>query len=75
MNETCQRRSNVTIPPFSIVDGYSDDDVDALRHLQQEEIPIGRDFVLNEVAVPSNEVFKLSFDTLVGPHFPGLDYT
>lgn len=75
MDETCQRRSNVTIPPFSIVDGYSDEDVDALRHLHQEEIPKGKDFVLNEVAVPSKEVFNLAFDTLVGPHFHGLDYT
>ncbi|PVH69696.1 ferric reductase like transmembrane component [Cadophora sp. DSE1049] len=69
MNETCQRRSNITIPPFSIVDGYSDEDIDGLRHLQPEEIPKGREFVLNEVAVPSKQVFKLAFDTLDAAYF------
>ncbi|KAH7381933.1 ferric reductase like transmembrane component-domain-containing protein [Cadophora sp. MPI-SDFR-AT-0126] len=69
MNETCQRGSNITIPPYSIVDGYSDEDIDGLRHLQPEEIPRGGDFILNEVSIPSKQVFKLAFDTLDAVYF------
>ncbi|KAK0111110.1 hypothetical protein ONS95_001487 [Cadophora gregata] len=69
MNETCRSRSNVTLPPFSIVDRYSDEDIERLRHLQVEEIPNGADFVFNEIAVPSIQVFKLAFDTLDAVYF------
>lgn len=64
-NATCLWSVNITAPPFSIVDRYSDEDVVKLRRLGREDaFPITRPFV-NEVVLPDQIFFKLCWATLV----------
>lgn len=62
-NETCGRKGNVTLPPFSIIDGYGPDERNGVRRMSAEEAfswPM-----LGEVVIPDEELFERAFTTLV----------
>jgi hypothetical protein len=70
-NQTCQNYANMTLPPLSIVDNYTEDEVASLRPLQPEEVD-GRT-IMGEVVIPSESLFELMYDTMVWipqPHRP-----
>ncbi|KAL0934847.1 ferric-chelate reductase [Colletotrichum truncatum] len=62
VNETCQKFMNTSLPPFEIISGYSEEDIAGLRRLPQEEAVDTT--VLNEVVLPTEEFWKLWFDSL-----------
>lgn len=64
-NRTCQARWNATLPPYSIIEHYSDDDILKLHHLEPEEATGATDSVVNEVMIPSERLYQLAYDTLV----------
>jgi hypothetical protein len=69
LDQTCRTYANVTLPPYSIVEGYTDEEIKLLRHLQTEDIFEIVPPVLTEVVVPSERVFLLARDTLVAAYF------
>ena len=64
-NEACLWRANVTATPFSIVDGYSEEDVKGLRRLGREIGYPNTGHLVSEVVLPSNVYFQLCWHTLV----------
>lgn len=62
-NETCRTYLDTPLPPLSIVDHYSDEDIAELRHLTLEEREVGMTF--REVVVPSERLYRGAFGTLV----------
>lgn len=64
-NQTCLTFSNTTIPPYSLVEGYTDKDIGRLYRVQPEDVFTSTPSILNEVVVPSEKLFQLAFNTLV----------
>lgn len=62
-NETCQRYQQVALPPFHIIDEYSDDDIARLRHLNEKDRLDG--VRIDEVAIVGHSLYKAAHDTLV----------
>jgi hypothetical protein len=52
LDEVCRMFINVTLPPLSIVEGYTKDDIDQLRHLQPGDVFEIDGQALNEIAAP-----------------------
>jgi len=63
-NETC-RHVDSPLPPYSIINGYTDEDIDHLHHLTPEEISETPAITFNEVVVPSKQLYGLAYRTLV----------
>ncbi|EEY17807.1 ferric-chelate reductase [Verticillium alfalfae VaMs.102] len=61
-NETCQAWRDTPLPPFDIVDAYSDDDIAQLRHIGLDEQQNGAH--LDEVIMLSETLYRAAFDTL-----------
>ncbi|KAM0617648.1 hypothetical protein ACHAPW_001950 [Verticillium nonalfalfae] len=61
-NETCQAWHDTPLPPFDIVDTYSDDDIAQLRHIGLDEQQNGAH--LDEVIMLSETLYRAAFDTL-----------
>lgn len=62
INETCVAYRNVSLPPFEIVAGYSEEEIAALRRLTQDE---AADAVLDEVVLPAEPFYQIWYDSLV----------
>ncbi|KAG9231306.1 ferric reductase like transmembrane component [Amylocarpus encephaloides] len=67
-NETC-RFWDLTLPPFSIVDSYTNEDLGHLHHLELDEVTWPVTIIWNEVVVPSEHLFHLALNTLDAAHF------
>jgi hypothetical protein len=52
LDEVYRTFVNVTLPPYSIVEGYTEDEIDQLRHLQLGDVFEDAGRVLDEVVVP-----------------------
>lgn len=70
LNETCRRSElDVRLPPVSIVDGYTDEDVARLRRLQRAEFVWAGDAANGTVfegpVLPAEGLFGSLFDTYV----------
>lgn len=63
-NKTCQG-VNSPLPPYSIIDSYTDRDINNLHHLTPEEISETPAIVFNEIVVPTKELYGLAYKTLV----------
>lgn len=64
--EWCERWGNETLPSYDeIVGGYSEEDIEGLHHLETSDIFTDDKVVLDDVAIPSNKLFHLGYDTLV----------
>ncbi|KAL3418133.1 ferric-chelate reductase [Phlyctema vagabunda] len=68
LNKTCLRR-NATLPSFSIIDKYTDDDISKLRRLQSGDTSRPDPLDLSEVVVPSEKLYELAYDTLDAAYF------
>ncbi|KAG6012106.1 hypothetical protein E4U54_007723 [Claviceps lovelessii] len=63
LNSMCLAEGGTGIPPWSSVSNYTAGDIERLRHVQlDEEFP--PEHVLNEVVLPSAELYRAWFDTL-----------
>jgi hypothetical protein len=66
-NETCSARVPDYMPPWSIIDEYTPEDVARLRRLRAEEGGWdSRNPPLNEVVIPEESFFERAYKTLVG---------
>ncbi|CRK20040.1 hypothetical protein BN1723_017823 [Verticillium longisporum] len=61
-NETCQAWRDTPLPPFDIVDAYSNDDIAQLRHIGLDEQQNGAH--VDEVIMLSETLYRAAFDTL-----------
>ncbi|KAF6822849.1 ferric-chelate reductase [Colletotrichum plurivorum] len=61
VNETCVTYRNVSLPPFEIVAGYSEEEIAGLRRLTQDE---AADAVLDEVVLPDEPFYQIWYDSL-----------
>lgn len=62
-NATCRKYLDSPLPPLSIVDRYSDEDIDALKHFTLEDKDAHA--VFREVALPTEKLYHDAFATLV----------
>ncbi|KAJ9149326.1 Ferric reductase like transmembrane component [Pleurostoma richardsiae] len=62
LNETCTKYVKSPLPPFDVIANYTADDIAHLRRLEREEVD--DTIILNEVVVPSERLFRLSYGTL-----------
>ncbi|RDL40881.1 uncharacterized protein BP5553_00860 [Venustampulla echinocandica] len=68
-NQTCLTFSNTTLPPYSLIEDYTDDDIGRLYHVQPEDVFGTTPTILNKIVVPSEKIFQLAFNTLDAAHF------
>lgn len=64
LNASCQEILRTPIPPFSLVEDYSADDIARLRRINKND-SFGSDDPLDEVVLPSADFFRVWNDTLV----------
>jgi hypothetical protein len=62
-NQTCQAYLNRALPPFNIIDDYSDDDISKLKHLEVKDRENA--VLLEEIALVSGRLYTAAYDTLV----------
>ncbi|KAH8602445.1 ferric reductase like transmembrane component-domain-containing protein [Bisporella sp. PMI_857] len=67
LNQTCSNQADTPLPPFSLIDKYTDEDISRLHHLEPQELQSGVAF--NEVIIPSERLFMLAFKTLDAAYF------
>jgi len=63
-NATCQL-VNSPLPSYSIIDSYTDEDINNLHHLISEDIFEIPAIIFNEVVIPSKVLYELAYRTLV----------
>lgn len=63
-NETC-RLVDSPLPSYSLIDRYTDDDINRLHHLAPEEVIENPTIFFKETVVISKDLYKLAFKTLV----------
>jgi len=64
LNDMCLAEGAAGIPPWSSLSNYTAGDIERLRHVQlHEEIP--PEHVFNDVVIPSSQLYRAWFDTLV----------
>jgi hypothetical protein len=62
-NQTCQAYLNRALPPFNIIDDYSDHDISKLKHIEVKDRE--SDILLEEVVLVSGRLYTAAYDTLV----------
>lgn len=62
-NQTCETYGTVSLPPYSIIENLTDADVDNFRHIELADAPSPDP--IDEVVLPSQELFDMAFMTLV----------
>lgn len=68
VNEGCRRFSNATVPPYSIIAGFTEEGIEKLHHLEVGELSRMAPRTYNEVLVPSEKLYGLAWGTLVSIH-------
>jgi hypothetical protein len=67
VNETCETTTNAPLPPWSVVEEYTPEDVAGLRRLHAEEgMWDSISPPLNEVVIPEQAFFERAYKTIVG---------
>ncbi|CAG8953908.1 hypothetical protein HYFRA_00010869 [Hymenoscyphus fraxineus] len=69
LNEKCRRFYNSTAPPYSLIDGFTGDEILELHHLEVGELNREAPSIYNEVLVPSKKLYGLAWDTLDAAYF------
>lgn len=54
----------MTLPPVQVIAHYTDEDIERVRRIRKEDT--NELLLSNEVVLPNERLFTLSFDTLVG---------
>jgi hypothetical protein len=69
VNDTCKTTSGEPMPPWSVIEDYTPEEVAKLRRLRAEEgMWNSKNPPLNEVVIPEGTFFERAFRTLVCCH-------